>query len=167
MKLSYLLTAICFFLFSQTANAEEAIIISQEGSPLRIDTYSAAYSAGVGRYSREGIVHAVQMTNTSEQAVLAYKVSFVAFDAFNEDMGRALGGIAITTVGIGATAKGSWRHNPYASFTFEGYGTGVAYVSTVRMSDGSIWTADQNYILAQLQKIKQDLTADIFENAEE
>jgi len=164
-------TQICAVAFlgaiAAPALAEEAIIINQEGSPLRIDNYTATYNSGVGRYSREGIEHKVQVSNTGQQAVVAYRISFVAFDAFNEEMGRALGGVAIETVSPGANNSGSWRQTPYASFRFQGYGTGVAYVSKARLADGTVWNADQSFVLSKLQEVQQDLTLDIFENVEE
>lgn len=146
--------------------AQTAVIVNQNESPLRIDSYKASYSAG-GRYSTEGILHVVGLSNTGSQEVVAYKIRFVSFDAFNEDMGRPLGGISIETIPVGGVVQGSWNQRAYASFAFEKYGTGVAYVSQVRLADGTVWTADRSYVLAELQKIKSDLTSEIFESAEE
>nr|WP_321442405.1 hypothetical protein [uncultured Hyphomonas sp.] len=148
------------------ASAQEAVVIQQTGSPLEITSYSAQYVEG-GRYSTEGVRHAVTLKNVGSQEVLAYTISFRSFDVFNEDMGRGLGGISIKTLAPGGTTDGSWNQKPYAAFSFEKYGTGVAYISRVRLGDGTIWSADQKFVLSRLQEIQDDLTADIFENKEE
>ena len=156
----------CTFLSTQSITAETAVVVDQPTSPLKIDTYTAEYSPK-DRYSREGIVHKVSLTNTSDQKVVAYKVTFNSFDVFNNDMGRGLGGISVQTIDSGQSTSGSWRQSPYAVFSFEKYGTGVAYVSTVRLENGTVWTFNEQEVLAELKKISQDLTADIFEDGEE
>ena len=159
-----ILTSIAALAFA--AQAQEAVIIQQSGSPLEIISYSAQYVEG-GRYSTEGVRHSVTVKNTGDQNIDAYTISFRSFDVFNEDMGRGLGGISIKTLAPNASTDGSWNQRPYAAFSFDTYGTGVAYVSRVRLGDGTIWSADQEYVLSEMQKIQDDLTADIFENKEE
>ena len=167
MKKTALLGLFCAAIsISVVAHAEKALIINQQNSPLNIDSYSVWYTDGGTRYSTEGINHEVSLTNITQQAVTAYKVSFISFDAFNEEMGRALGGVSIETIVGGMSGGGRWKHSPYAAFTFKDYGTGVAYVSKARLADGSIWTADFDFVLARLQEIQADLTADIFESDE-
>ena len=164
MKRILVLMAVVIFSGNPVA-AQEAVAVNQAGSPLRIDSYSAAYNAG-GRYTTEGINHSVSVFNAGDEDVVAYQIRFVSFDAFNEDMGRPLGGVSVDTVPVGGLAKGTWTHRAYAAFAFEKYGTGVAYVSKARLADGTVWTADQNFVLRELQKIKSDLTSEIFESAE-
>ncbi len=166
MKYIFLVSLLGALVSVSTAFAQEAVIIQQSGSPLSIDTYSARYNEG-DRYSSEGVVHSVTVSNNGEQDIVAYTVSFRSFDVFNEDMGRGLGGISIQTLKPGESDDGGWRQRPYAAFSFEKYGTGVSYVSRVRLADGTVWSADQDYVLNELQKIQDDLTADIFENTEE
>lgn len=165
MKTTSLALVVTTMFLPILAVAEEAVIIQQASSPLQISEYEANY-AQKSSYSREGIAHKVTFTNVADQAVVAYRITFNAFDVFNEDMGRGLGGISIENIGPGATGKGSWRQSPYAAFSFDSYGTGVAYVSTVRLKDGTIWTFNKDDVLAELQKISADLTADIFEDGE-
>ncbi len=147
-----------FLMFSPTlCVAEEAVIIAQSG-PLEVTSYTANY--------RENILHKVALKNVSDQRIDAYEVTFLSFDVFKERMGRNLGGISIESFEPGKTTSGSWRQTTYASFKFKKYGIGVCYVSKVRLADGSIWTADQDFVLSELQRIQEDLTADIFENEE-
>ncbi|MFN4183832.1 MAG: hypothetical protein ACK4M6_03540 [Hyphomonas sp.] len=157
---------VCCLSLAMASEAQEIVVIQQAGSPLEIIEYSAKYIEG-GRYATEGVNHSVSLRNTGVQNVDAYTVSFRSFDFFNKDMGRGLGGISIETIMPNTTAKGSWTQKPYAAFSFDKYGTGVAYISSVRLGDGTIWSADQKYVLSQMQKIQDDLTADIFENKEE
>jgi len=158
-----LMSALC--MVSSNLSAENAIVIEQPTSPLKIETYTAEYERK-SSYSREGISHNVTLTNTSSQEVVAYRVTFNSFDVFNEDMGRGLGGISIETIPVGGTTSGGWKQSPYAAFSFRGYGTGVAYVSEVRLADGTIWSFNQQRVLEELQKISADLTAEIFEDGD-
>lgn len=148
------------------SEAEKAVVVQQVGSPLEIVSYTAQYVEG-GTYANEGIRHAVTVKNVGQQNVHAYEISLRSFDAFNEDMGLGLGGISMEVLGVDGSRLGTWVQNPYASFKFDKYGTGVAYVSRVRLEDGTIWSADQAFVLGELQKIQDDLTADIFENKEQ
>jgi|SaaInl5LU_22_DNA_1037371.scaffolds.fasta_scaffold27240_3 hypothetical protein len=150
--------------FISLVKAETSIIIAQPGSPLEIKTYVASYQPELGRYQREGVKHEVVLKNVSEQNVNAYRVTFQSFDAFNEHMGRGLGGISIETINSESDSSGTWVQSPYAVFTFEKYGTGVAYVSSVRLADGSVWKANQEFILKEMKKISSDLTSSIFED---
>lgn len=158
-----LMSALC--MVSPHLYAENAIVIEQPTSPLKIETYTAEYERK-SSYSREGISHNVTLTNVSSQEVVAYRVTFNSFDVFNEDMGRGLGGISIESIPVGGTASGGWKQTPYAAFSFRGYGTGVAYVSEVRLADGTIWSFNQQRVLEELQKISADLTAEIFEDGD-
>ena len=157
----------CAFFLSSAASAQDSVIVNQDSSPLQISAYNAAYNPGGTRYSTEGITHRVSLQNSGSQAVVAYQIRFVSFDAFNEDMGRPLGGVAIETVPVGGSANGSWNQRAYASFAFEKYGTGVAYVNKVRLADGTVWNADKEFVLRRLQSVQSDLTAEIFETVEE
>ena len=166
MKLAVVVLLGAAFL-TLSSQAQEAVVIQQSGSPLEIVSYSAKYVEGGSRYSTEGVSHSVVLRNVGKQNVHAYTIAFRSFDAFNEDMGRGLGGVSIATLGVDGTVSGSWTQKPYAPFSFDKYGTGVAYISRVRLEDGTIWSADQAYVLSELQKIQDDLTADIFESKEE
>lgn len=96
--------------------------------------------------------------------MVAYKISFNSFDVFNEDMGRGVGGISVGKIAADSSDTGAWLQRPSAAFSFEKYGTGVAYVSAVRLQDGSVWTFNEDEVLEQLQAISSDLTAEIFED---
>lgn len=149
------LAILMVFVASNTI-AGEAIVIDVPGAPLAIQNYEATYQED-SRYSREGIRHSVSITNNGDQDVLAYGIGFFAFDAFNENMGRPLNGIDMDTISVGSSSPGAWIQSPPSSFTFRNYGTGVSYVRIARMADGSVWEADMDYVLSELQKIESDL----------
>ena len=144
------------------ANASDSIILSQKGSPIEITTYSARYSR-----SDKEILHRISVKNITDQVIVAFQISFLAFDVFKENMGRRLGGVEISRLYPGNEfTKLTWSHRPYAAFMFDHHGIGVAFVSKVRLENGNIWTFNEDYILEELRKIKEDLTGDVFENQE-
>lgn len=146
-----------FLLVSQNAMANDARIIEIPGAPLSIMSYEASYQEEE-RYTREGIRHSVKVKNEGSADVLAYGIGFFAFDAFNHSMGRPLTGIAMNTVPPGKEQSGAWSQRPSAAFTFKWYGTGVAYVRQARLSDGTVWQADMDFVLRELQKIESGLS---------
>lgn len=153
LKLCVLIAATTF---SVSALAEEARTIAVPGAPLKITTYQAVYQADE-RYQTEGIKHSVTVTNGGSQGVAAFGIGFFAFDAFNDNMGRPLTGIDMDSVGVGEESSGAWVQRVSAPFTFQKYGTGVAYVRSARLADGSVWEADLEFVLQELQKIESDL----------
>lgn len=155
------MTRLALFLFSLAftamATANETRIIEVPGAPLRIKSYEADYQKEQ-KYTREGIRHSVSVMNDGDVEVVAYGIGFFAFDAFNESMGRPLTGIDMDSVAPGLGSSGVWSQRPSAAFTFQNYGTGVAYVRQVRLADGTVWKADMEYVLRELQKIESDLS---------
>ena len=63
------------------------------------------------------------------------------------------GGISIEVILPGASDKGTWVARAYADFSFL---TGFTYVSKVRFSDGTIWSADLDVIAEEMRKIERD-----------
>ena len=135
----------------------ESRVIDVPGAPLEIISYSARYTEG-GSYSTEGIQQAVTVRNAAGQGVVALGIGFHAFDAFKRYMGRPLTGIAIFELpSDGESTRMTWTQRPTASFTFEDYGIGVAFVRIVRFEDGTIWEADMDHVLGELQEIEDSL----------
>lgn len=157
MSFNRVLITTFFAFIAIEACAENSTIIKQVNSPLLIASYSANY-----RPSSRGmdtIGHNVTVENVSGKQVDAYQISLVSFDAFNGFLGK-VNGWAVDSLQAGTRKSNDWEHKPYLAFTFERYGTGVAYVNAVRFSDGSIWRADQKFILQELQKFERELKAD-------
>lgn len=146
------------------AAQNEARVISVPGAPLEIVTYEARYSES-GSYSTEGVRHSVTLRNTTSKDVVAFGIGFYAFDAFKRFMGSPLNGIEIGTISAGSEVTGrmTWVQRPRASFTFQSYGIGVAYVRVARFADGTIWEADMDFVLQELQTIEDDLLLDDLE----
>lgn len=140
---------------SPAVYAESAVILKQSNTPLKISSYTASYVPELSR-SSEKIKHSVSYHNTSSKEIVALQIGLTAFDAFNGFMGR-FSGWSIEKIPPGGAKSGEWTQRPYAAFSFENYGTGVAYVNAVRFSDGSIWRANLSEVLAELQKFEKDL----------
>jgi len=153
------------FLFGLVAFAQnEARVITVPGAPLEIASYEVRYSES-GTYSTEGVRHSVTLQNTSGRDVVAFGIGFYAFDAFKRFMGSPLNGIEIGTLAADTAESGrmTWVQRPRAAFTFKDYGIGVAFVRIARFADGSIWEADMEYVLQELQTIEDGLLLDDIE----
>jgi len=152
-------TAILILAVAVTANGENSVVLTQRAAPLKITRYKATYEEEYrGTYSShpDQIRHTVFCQNISGKVVVAYQIGLVAFDAFNNLMDK-FNGWSIKTISIDGSADGVWTQSPYAAFSFQGYGTGVAYVNAVRFEDGSIWRADLAEVLLELQRFEKDL----------
>ena len=130
-------------------------VLAQEGAPLKIGPYSAAYQSG-GRYSREGIRHEVVVENVTDRKIVAYQVGLLSFNIFNEFQDR-LGGYSIEDVAPGSIEEGSWLASALAESSFY---TGVAYVSKVRFEDGEVWQADLEEVADQVREIEESFSVE-------
>ncbi len=150
---------IFLFAVSTPGLAEDAVILSQKVTPLQILSYTSAFqSKSRGRYDShpDRILHKLTYKNVSDQAIVTLRLGITAFNALNEFMGK-FGGWSTDSLDPGKENKGSWAQTPYAAFSFKNYGTGVVYVESVRFSDGTIWRADLDDVLEQLQKFEDTL----------
>lgn len=156
---------LAFSLITSTlAVAESAVTLKQVSSPLTITQYITKFRSETSgtRYSSSNpdeIIHTINYTNSSGKNVVALQIGLASFDAFNGFMGR-FSGWSIERVAAGESQKGEWNQRPYAAFSFQGYGTGVAYVNAVRFEDGSIWRANLKEVLLEMQKFEKDLKAE-------
>jgi len=150
---SYLLLLVIFILAGNAINGglpPVGNLINLQGSPLKILTYYPEYIED-SKSSTKGIVHRIMMKNISGQEVVAYKMLFVSFDSFNEFINK-IGGYSNDSILPNEMGGGVWRTHPFGDFSFL---TGVAFVQKVRFADGSVWSAKQDVILAELKKIEK------------
>lgn len=157
----WFLAPIVLLLTTFAVAQNEARVIAVPDAPLAIVRYEVRYSED-GTYTTEGIRHSVSIQNSGGKDVVAFGIGFYAFDAFKRYMGSPLNGIAIESIEVSSEPTGNmvWFQRPRAAFTFKHYGIGVSYVRIVRFADGSIWEADMDYVLQELQTIEDGLLLD-------
>lgn len=129
-------------------------VIAQPASPIRITAYGAAYQEGASN-APEGIRHTVAYENASDREMAAVEIALVSFDLWNQFLDRTAG-VAIRDLGPGAADKRTWVARTDGDFSFQ---TGIAYVSRVRFSDGTFWTADLRLVATELRKVQKDFDA--------
>lgn len=129
----------------------KSIIIPQTNAPVKITSYKAEFAEG-NRYVDRGIEHSVKYKNTGSKRIEAIEFGLLAFDVWNEYLDKTMG-ISIKANDPGDSEKGTWTSSTYASFSFL---TGLAYVSKIRYSDGTIWKADTSEIKTEIMKIQKD-----------
>lgn len=138
--------------------AQQSIVLNQKDSPVVFSKFEAQYQPDRGQYQREGIRYRIEFSNVSEKRIVAYQVSFIAFDVFNRPLGRPLGGYSIKTIEHLGSESGSWLQRTSNSALFRDYGTALAYISLIRFDDGVIWKYDTEEVLLQLQEFEESLT---------
>ncbi len=153
-----LIFAAMFAVFASPLLATEALVLNQEESPLKIVGYTVSYKSPDRGIGDGTIVHRLTLENPSGASVVAYGVGFRTFDSFKRSMGRPFIGYDMSGVAVGSKATPIWENRALSAYLFRGYGIGVAYVSIVRMEDGTIWRADSNSISNQLTDLELDLT---------
>lgn len=124
-------------------------VLAQDSVPLQITSYKCKYQ-GRSDYAPQGIRHAVEYRNASGKIVEAVEVGLVSFDVWNAFMDRT-GGLSVERLALNASTKGTWVASAYSDFAFL---TGVAYISRVRFSDGSIWSADLDAVAAGMKEVE-------------
>lgn len=157
MKYS-ILGGLAVLLFPQLALAYDDLVIDVANSPITLTEFKATYYAGSGNYPRPSVNYYVTVNNNSDKKVVAYKIGFMAFDAFKDALGRGLNGYAIDVIPPGGMMSSGWEHSLVEAGLFQSYGMGVAYPTKVRFEDGTIWEADTAEVLQELRKIESGLT---------
>lgn len=146
-----------------SAQASTAIPISIPGAPLEITWYQAEFIPSNANQPLGLVEHRVQVLDSSDVEIVAFSIGFIEFDAFNQPMRLGMNGVRIQNVAIGDKITSNWQNTRLlAPFSFEKYGTGVAYIQKVRKSDGSVWTAPMDIVLTEVQKISSDFALDDF-----
>ncbi len=142
-------------------------VIKQENAPIKIIEYKSIFqrefSSEYGS-NPDQIAHSIRYKNISSDTIVAMRFGIASFDMFNHMLGK-FAGYATETLEPMKVENGEWVQSVYAAFTFEKYGTGVAYVDAVRFESGKIWNSDLALVVEELQKIELSLTqADLLEN---
>ena len=141
------------------AEAQQAVIVSLPRSPLEITWYQADYIPSSVDKPLDSIEHRIQVLNPTDSDIVAFSIGFIEFNAFNEPMGAGMNGVRIETISSGGKITSNFQNDRVPSaFTFENYGTSIAFVKKVRKKDGSVWTAPMDLVLLEVQKISDKFT---------
>lgn len=161
MKAKFPILGICFLItFSTSLIAENAVIIKQEESPIQIVDYEVSYN--VVADGIDVISHAVKGLNTSEKKVVAIRYVTLVFSCFNEyfDTSR---NYTMWALDPNKQRKTSWNQANDMEIAFSKFGTGIAFVDSVRFEDGTIWRANSNDTLPQIQEMQKSFTLELLE----
>jgi len=154
--LAFIVLLATSLVLTDVAEAQDFIIVAQSESPVTITEYEAEYKEG-GTYSREGVHHEADFENVSGKNIRAIKLGFVSFNIFNEFIDR-FAGIDMDELDAGDDSGGTWVSVAASDFSFY---TGVAYVSKVRYSDGTMWEANLDSVAESIRDVQDDFEADL------
>jgi hypothetical protein len=117
--------------------------------------YENRYEKSIYRF-----FHYMTWTNTSGQAIVAFDIVILKYNAFNE----RINGVRWTVTGNNSQdwkplAPGYRENDSVSTLATEEVFTGIAYVRAVRLRDGTIWRADIKELKEQLAKIAPEITA--------
>ena len=115
--------------------------------------YENRYERSIYRF-----VQYMTWTNTGGQAIVAFDIVILKYNAFNE----RLNGVRWTVTGNNGQdwkplERGYKESDSTSVLTTEDVFTGIAYVRAVRLKDGTIWLADMKELKEKLDKIAPDI----------
>ena len=126
---------------------EKSEIINNVPKLLKIEEFSFS----IDSYDDE-ITYSITLKNNTDQAIEAYEVAFVVFDYFNERC-TGLTGVSHTKIKTGGSDSGSWSNSDYSAW--QGL-TGFAYISKMRLEDGTVVRADTKEVASKMSEILGD-----------
>ena len=92
--------------------------------------------------------------NTAQQPIVAMEIVMLKYDAFDERLiGSRFIVQGVNSVNWLPLQPGQSSSDGSIGFRDEDVFTGIAYVRRVRLSDGTVWRADENRLLQELRKV--------------
>jgi hypothetical protein len=137
------------------ARAENSGIVPQEGAPLKVLSYTAEFDEAD---KKALIEHKVKYQNVSPAKIVAARFGILEFNGYSELI-DAFCGYTIENSNKGEKDNATFIDIAEHSAFFEDFGAGYIWVDAVRFADGTLWKVDRAPILAELQKIKPEISA--------
>jgi hypothetical protein len=115
--------------------------------------YENRYERSIYRF-----VQYMTWTNTGGQAIVAFDIVILKYNAFNE----RLNGVRWTVTGNNGQdwkplEPGSRENDSTSVLTTEDVFTGIAYVRAARLKDGTIWRADMKELKEKIAEVAPDI----------
>lgn len=143
-------------LFALVANAaaESAVVVPQEGAPLKVLTYVAEHDT---ENAKDLVEHSIKYQNVAEQKVVAARFGVLELNAYGELL-DGFAGYSLESSDKGDKDKAEFVNEYPKAVHFQEFGTGVIWVDAVRFADGTLWKAERPALLEALKKVKPELT---------
>ena len=135
--------------------AEMAVIVAQEGAPLKVLKYTAEFDV---TDKKPLIEHNIKYQNVSAAKILSVRFGIFEYNGYGEII-DAFCGYTLEDSGKGEKDSATFIDPAEHSLFFKEYGEGYIWVDAIRYADGKIWKADHVQLLAELQKIQPELSA--------
>jgi hypothetical protein len=140
------------------AHAESTVIVAQEDAPLKVLNYTAKFDVSD---KKALIEHKVKYQNVSPAKIVSARFGILEFNGYGELIDTFCG-YTIENSNKGEKDSATFidiaEHSPF----FEDFGEGYIWVDAVRYVDGTFWKVDRAQILAEVQKIKPEITETAF-----
>lgn len=143
----------------------KVVIIDNADAPLKISQAEIKYdSKGYGLLSKDTGVYELwikaKYENVSTKEIIAAELRGVVFDYFDDRI-YTVSCHAIEKLKPGKGGEGTWSYNfegDFSSYTL------IFYVSAARFADEKVWKADEEFILAEIKRIRgEEFAADVLE----
>jgi len=143
-----ILVLMLVFSIEVSASLQEKFeIINNVPKLLKIEEFSFS----IDSYDDE-ITYSINLKNNTDQTIEAYGIAFVVFDYFNERC-TGLTGVSHTKIKSGGSDSGRWSNSDYSAW--QGL-TGFAFISKMRLEDGTVVRADTKEIASKMSEILGD-----------
>jgi len=158
MKQNHFLTLAATLLLvvgsNAVARAENSIIVEQEGAPLKVLNYTAEFDVAE---KKARVEHEIKYQNISAAAIVSARFGILEYNGYGERL-DSFCGYTLEDSSKGEKDSATFINiAEHASF-FEDFGTGYVWVDAVRNADGTLWKADRSQLLAELQKLKPEIS---------
>jgi len=140
---------------SMVARAENSVIVAQEGAPLKILKYTAEFDV---TDKKPLIEHNIKYQNISAAKILSARFGMLEYNGYGELI-DAFCGYTLENSSKNEKDSATFINIAEHSLFFKEYGEGYVWVDAIRYADGALWKADHAQILAEVQKVKPELTA--------
>lgn len=156
-SLSLILVATLLFIFGSTAvaRAEKALIVPQEGVPLKVLLYTAEFDVNDKKPLTE---HEVKYQNVGEAKIVSVRFGFLEFNGYG-DLIDTFCGYTLEESKKGEKDSATFidlaEHSPF----FEDVGEAYLWIDAIRYEDSTLWKVDRAQLLSEVQKLKSELTA--------
>lgn len=136
------------------ARAEKAAIVALEGAPVKILNYTAEYDLAEKKALVE---HEIKYQNVSPAEIVSVRFGILEYNGYGDLLDNFYG-YALEDSSKGEKDSATFINIAEHARFFEDLGAGYVWVDALRYADGTLWRAERSQILAELQKLKPEIS---------
>ena len=137
------------------SRAENSVMVTQEGAPLKVLSYTAEFDV---TEKKALIEHEVKYQNVSAAKIVSARFGILEYNGYG-DLIDTFCGYTLEKSSKGEKDSATFTDVAEHSLFFEDFGTAYVWVDALRYEDGTLWKADPAGLLTEMQKLKPEISA--------